>query len=71
MRYCKYNKTLGLAEYSDTLLGLLSELRIFSIKKNNELFTVTEENAECFDVDLTKKELLALADELRELVEKE
>jgi hypothetical protein len=55
----------GPAEHASILEALYAE-RIFSIKKTETGFKLTECCDEFFSLDLTREQLLALADEIRD-----
>ena len=51
----------------DSILDALKEARIFSIEKTGSVFVIGDEVDECFHLELTKDQLLSLADEISEL----
>jgi len=59
----KTEKTFDITDY-DTILDYLSDNRIFSIDVVDGGVCITEGCDDCFSVELTKKQLVQLANEL-------
>ena len=67
MTYTVKNDWLDTNETKETMLEIMKECRVFTVHKEGDEFEVVECCDEYFGVNLTKDQMLALADEIRNL----
>lgn len=67
MAYTVKNHWLDTDETKETMLEIMEECRVFTVYKEGDEFEIVESCDQYFRVNLTKEQLLALADEIKAL----